>query len=288
MTPIKVFYDRRQSVEKNKSFSPSAGKPQLVVDSWLNRGLNISIERVLPVDREDFYLVHDRYHTDAVLDLRRSNGFNNTDPLIAKSLYWTNGSLLTAARYALETGETTCSPTSGFHHAEHWRTLGFCTFNGLMIAAAKLKDTLPAGKKIGILDIDMHYGNGTDQIIKQYNITHVKHYTFGGAETGSEGWLGAPRAEEWLTRLPSIVEGFNDCALVIYQAGADPHKDDPFGGALDNDQLRRRDRIVFRSLKKMNIPCVWNFAGGYQEPIQKVIDIHTSTLEECLSVTENN
>lgn len=283
---LKVFFDPRQNVENNKSFSPSAGKPALVVQEWQRKGYSVELMPVTPVTREDFYLVHDKSHVDAVLDCKRPNGFHNTLPGIAASLYWTSGSLFSAAQHALNNSVNACSPTSGFHHAESWRTSGFCTFNGLMVAAMKLRSKLPAGKKFGILDIDMHYGDGTDQIIKVHKAEHVRHYTFGGAEPMSEHWKGDPRADSWLRRLPGIVESFADCAVVIYQAGADPHTHDPFGGALNDEQLRERDRIVFGVLKRIGVPCAWNLAGGYQEPFQKVLDIHNATMEECLKVME--
>lgn len=281
---LKVFYDSKQNVEKNTSFSPSAGKPSLVVKEWQRKRYEIDISAVTPITREDFYLVHEKNHVDQILNCKRENGFNNKLPEVAQSFYWTSGSLLSAADYAISNNENTCSPTSGFHHAEWWKADGFCTFNGLMLAAVKLAGKLPPNKKIGILDIDMHYGNGTDNIIQRLKIDYVRHYTFGGAEPLSETWQGDARADRWVNRLPTIVEAFQDCALVIYQAGADPHKDDPFGGALSDAHLRERDRIVFTTLKRLGIPVVWNLAGGYQSPIQKVLDIHNATMEECLKV----
>jgi acetoin utilization deacetylase AcuC-like enzyme len=128
----------------------------------------------------------------------------------------------------------------------------------------------------------MHIGNGSENIIKRCNLDYIRHYSFGIAEKTSEDWKGGAEADAWLASLPSIVESFDDCAIVLYQAGADPHKDDPFGGALTNEQLRERDRIVFSTLRRMGIPVCWNLAGGYQEPFQKVLDIHSATIEECL------
>jgi acetoin utilization deacetylase AcuC-like enzyme len=283
MTTLKVFYDERQTVKNNPSLSPSAAKPALVVDEWKRRGFAIELAPVTPVTRDDFYLVHEKKHVDEILDCKRSNGFHNKSPEVAASLYWTSGSLVSAATFALGSGENTCSPTSGFHHAEWWKCEGFCTFNGLALAAVKLRESLPYDK-IGILDLDMHYGNGTDNIILRRGLNYVRHYTFGGAERTSEYWRGGPAADEWIKRLPGIVESFQDCAIVLYQAGADPHFEDPFGGALTDAQLRERDRIVFTTLRKLKVPCVWNLAGGYQTPIQKVLDIHSATVEECLRV----
>lgn len=277
MKTIKVFYDPRQSVAHNASFSPSAGKPEKVVAEWQKRGYPIQIAPVSPVSREDFYLVHDKQHVDDILDCKKSNGFNNTMPSVADALHWTNGSLLSAATYALASKEVTVSPTSGFHHAEYYSAMGFCTFNGLMLAAVMLKNH----GKIGILDLDMHDANGTQHIMNHLRIDHVRHYSFGTEQRTSEFWGGDERGDLWLSRLPTLVESFADCALVIYQAGADPYVEDPFGGSLSETQLRERDRIVFTGLKKLGVSVTWDLAGGYTSPFQKVLDIHNATMEEC-------
>lgn len=279
---IKVFYDARQSVANNESFSPSAGKPALVVEEWKKKGYDFSLASVSPLTREDIKEAHDPSYVDRVLDLKIENGFGNKNPAVAPALLWTTGSFSTAAAWAYTFKENTMSPTSGFHHAEFYRGGGFCTFNGLAIAAIRLKKQFP-DIKIGIIDIDHHYGNGTDNIIKKLKLDYIKHYTFGADYTNYD-WRGGQKAETWLRFLPNVVTSFKDCSIIFYQAGADPHVEDPFGGALTTAQLRKRDEIVFGELKALKIPVCWNLAGGYQEPIQKVLDIHNATMEECLKV----
>ncbi len=75
-----------------------------------------------------------------------------------------------------------------------------------------------------------------------------------------------------------------DCGLILYQAGADPHIDDPLGGWLTNAQLARRDSRVCAHAKRRGIPIAWNLAGGYQTPLQKVLDIHDNTMRECSQI----
>lgn len=79
-----------------------------------------------------------------------------------------------------------------------------------------------------------------------------------------------------------------DCDVILYQAGADPHVDDPLGGFLSTAQLRERDRLVFVTANSLGIPIAWNLAGGYQVDsgggIQSVLDIHNNTMRECVSV----
>jgi acetoin utilization deacetylase AcuC-like enzyme len=88
----------------------------------------------------------------------------------------------------------------------------------------------------------------------------------------------------WLRR--TIAE-FNaaGCDLVLYQASADMHIDDPLGGLLDSAQLRERDRLVFAGLQA---PVVWNLAGGYRGGGEvmhcPVLGDHVATLRAAMRV----
>ena len=275
---MKVFYRPEQSARNAGAFSPSAAKPALVVKDWLTRGLVRSTDVVSfePVSRADLKRAHDSDFVDGVLDLHIPNGFDNLDAAVAASLPYTNGSLLAAARHALDQRENVCSPTSGFHHACYGVAQGFCTFNGLMVTAAVLlaEDKV---RKIGILDCDQHWGDGTQDIIDRLHFgDRVVHYTPCRA-------FGRPqRAEAFLAMLPQLLTAFADCDLVLYQAGADPHINDPLGGWLTTEQLYRRDARVFDGLREMCIPVAWNLAGGYQRDdagtIRPVLTIHDNTV----------
>ena len=95
-------------------------------------------------------------------------------------------------------------------------------------------------------------------------------------------------AEGFLDQLPEIVDAFEGCDVLLYQAGADPHIDDPLGGWLTTDQLFRRDRLVFKSAQALGIPIAWNLAGGYQRDadggIEPVLAIHRNTMRACTEV----
>ncbi|MEI6269080.1 MAG: hypothetical protein WCP01_09395, partial [Methylococcaceae bacterium] len=73
----------------------------------------------------------------------------------------------------------------------------------------------------------------------------------------------------------------------LYQAGADPHIDDPLGGWMTTLQLYQRDMIVFKTAREMNLPVAWNLAGGYQRDengeLLPVLQIHDNTMKACLS-----
>ena len=99
------------------SYSPSAGKPALVIRDWLAAGLPIEVREPEPVTREKLALAHDADFVNGVLDGKRRNGFGNTLASVAASLPYTTGAMLSAAREALRNGRVACAPVSGFHHA---------------------------------------------------------------------------------------------------------------------------------------------------------------------------
>lgn len=271
MEHIDVYYSPKL-ISRPDTFSPSPAKPALVVADWREHGFAIRLIEPIPVTREQIALAHAGDFVDGVLDCVLQNGFGGYQKDVAESLPWTSGSLLYAARGALANGTVSCSPTSGFHHAGYAHNSGFCTFNGLMITALALK---AEGKvaRVGILDCDQHYGDGTDDIIKSLGIDWIRHVTAG------KGYKRSART--FLARLPDLVRGFADCDIVLYQAGADPHVNDPLGGFLTTDQLAERDRIVFAAANKLGVPVVWNLAGGYQEPVAEVLEVHRNTMAAC-------
>lgn len=274
---IPVFYDGRM-VADSKGYSPSAAKPKQVVEDWLANTLPIEIRAFNRVSIGDLGRVHSISYVDGVLGGSRANGHGNFDLDIAESCRWTVGSFTTAARYALS-NRVACSPTSGFHHASYNEAGGFCTFNGLMVAAAQLIDEGIAGT-VGILDYDFHFGNGTQDIIENVGcdddwdmIDKVPHVTHVGKEIMEPGEIER-----------SIHEMGAD--IILYQAGADQHIDDPLGGLFTTEELRNRDRRVFRYCAKHGIPIVWCLAGGYQRDasggIAPVLEIHRNTMIECV------
>jgi acetoin utilization deacetylase AcuC-like enzyme len=238
-------------------------------------GAPIEVIAPIPVTVEDLRRAHDPDYVDGILRGTQPNGFGTTDAGVAASLPFTSGAMLGAAREALRNGRVAVAPCSGFHHAHHAHAGGFCTFNGLIVAALALR---AAGdvRRVGILDFDQHYGDGTDALIRELDLDWIRHYT-AGAEYGDP-----TQAEEFLARIPALVAALGDCDVLLYQAGADPHLDDPLGGWLSTEDLAERDRRVFAAAAERGLPIAWNLAGGYQTPLRKVLDIHDNTLRACI------
>jgi acetoin utilization deacetylase AcuC-like enzyme len=140
-----------------------------------------------------------------------------------------------------------------------------------MVAALALQAERP-GLRVGILDYDYHYGNGTDDILRHVGAAGIVHVSAGA------GWLHEDQATDFLAHVAEDLEAVRGCDVVLYQAGADAHVDDPLGGFLDTNQLLERDRLVFDGLRALRIPTAWDLAGGYQEPLSAVIAIHVNTM----------
>ncbi len=261
-------------------YSPSGTKPEEVVADWSHADL-VQLEAFAPATREDLLLAHDQHYVDGVFAGTISNGHGNRNRALADSTLWTVGSMVAAARQALKS-RVACSPSSGFHHACYSSGGAFCTFNGLVVAARKL---LSEGlvNRVGILDCDWHYGNGTDDIVDQLDLRSAIYHRTSGQELFSD----SDAYFRWLSRaLENLWESNVD--LILYQAGADAHCDDPLGGLLDNDEMVRRDEIVFDFCFAKKIPVVWNLAGGYQKDelgsIEPVIALHRATMEACIKI----
>ncbi len=280
MNAIPVFYTDKLLADSG-SYSPSATKPRFVVEAWRRAGVPIDWRTVSPATVEDLCLAHHPSFVSSILAGTAINGFGNHRPDVARSLPFTAGAMLNAAGAALECG-VACAPVSGFHHAGYSTAAMFCTFNGLMVTALKLLRSKQV-KRILVLDLDQHYGNGTDEIKKTLGIgKEIVNATFGR-------WYDNPsQASQYLDRLQLAVKQSPKFDLILYQAGADLHVDDPLGGVLDSDQMRERDGIVFEAARRAGVPLAWNLAGGYQEPISKVVRIHMTTMEECVRAYVTN
>jgi acetoin utilization deacetylase AcuC-like enzyme len=280
---LPVYYTPRM-VADSASFSPSAAKPAQVVAAWRASGLAIEVVEPAAVTVDQLARAHDREHVERILACQKPNGFGNRSPEVAATLVHTSGAMLSAARRAIADGAVACAPVSGFHHAMYRTAGAFCTFNGLMVAALALHREDGVGR-VGILDYDMHVGNGTDDIIARTGAAFVVHFTAG------MHYDSPSDAARLLAELPERARAMAGCEVVLYQAGADQHVSDPLGGVLTTAELQRRDEIVFGELAALGIPVAWNLAGGYQvEPdgsIPKVLEIHENTARAALAAASS-
>ena len=137
----------------------------LVADGLRDAG-DVLLTQPAPVTEDDLRRVHSAGYIAAIKTgepraLAESQKFP-WSPELFPSVCLTGGGCLAAARQALEDG-VSAAVVSGFHHACANHGEGFCTFNGLIVAL----DALVAAGEIrtaAVLDMDLHYGNGTAQL----------------------------------------------------------------------------------------------------------------------------
>jgi acetoin utilization deacetylase AcuC-like enzyme len=257
-------------------------------------------EPVLPVD---LLRVHDPVYIEAVRTgnpraLAESQKFP-WSPELYPSVLLTNGGVLAAAKECLQAGYS-AALASGFHHSGYSHGEGFCTFNGLIVALDKLKSEGNI-KSAAILDMDLHYGNGTAQLVgsrpwvralsiygNDYldntpyrDVTVLKHQDGVNHQSAA-----LPEGCEGHTQLAimeanfSFLLGTEKPDLLLYQAGADPYFEDPYSPLkLTHEDLLARDRRVFEFAKSNQIPIAWVLAGGYTQDISKIIQVHLGTFQ---------
>jgi acetoin utilization deacetylase AcuC-like enzyme len=220
-------------------------------------------------------------------------------PELAEAVRWTNGGCITALRFALEEG-IAGNLASGFHHAHADHGEGFCTFNGLMVALERLRVEGRVRRAL-ILDMDLHYGNGTASLLPSRPWV-CQLSIFGNGYDGNRAYrdamervppdtdnawsvpvpMGTGR-EGYLERLSAALPGAIARAkpeVIVYQAGADPYREDPYSPLdLGLDDLGERDRMVFATAAAQGIPVCWVLAGGYTPDVSKVVAVHVQTAE---------
>ena len=216
---------------------------------------------------------HSPRHINAVLSGASLNGFSNNDLDYVRHSIQSCASMVAAAKAAVTGKPVVFAPVSGFHHAGFDFCGGYCTFNGLIMAVVHNK--LQA-HKVAIIDGDGHWGDGTQDIIDELKLTNINHVSLSYSSVHGNPAFALDAIKEALDLRPD---------LVIYQAGADAHYDDPYGaGYLQNDDWVARDELVFRTCKDYGIPVVFNLAGGYNG--NKTLNLHNRTFLTALRVYE--
>jgi acetoin utilization deacetylase AcuC-like enzyme len=253
-----------------------------------------------------------RVHTPAYIEavrtgqprgLAESQKFPWT-PALYPSVCLTNGACLAAAEQAL-ISRVAAALVSGFHHAHADHGEGFCTFNGLVVAADALL-AARAAARVAVLDLDLHYGNGTASlaaarpyltVLSLYGNDYMNNLVYRDVRqchhvdgpnhfsVALPAGLDGDGLQKLLgLHLPKLLSrGRPD--LLLYQAGADPYFEDPFSPlALDHAALRARDMTVFEFARSEGIPIAWVLAGGYTADVRKVVQVHLNTFEACREV----
>jgi acetoin utilization deacetylase AcuC-like enzyme len=199
------------------------------------------------------------------------------------------GGVLGAVESALRDG-VAGSLSSGLHHARYDHGAGYCTFNGLALAAAELELMTGAPKRVLILDFDAHCGGGTASLIA--NLSHVtqvdvstNRYDAYTPKTGSSLDI-VPRWQDYIATVNKRLCGAPGADLVLYNAGMDPHQYSPGGLAGVTDEiLGFREKLVFEWASHRGVPIAFVLAGGYtSDKLDQagLVGLHRLTIEAAV------
>ena len=240
-------------------------------------------------DLDAIALVHDRKYVDAYwtgnLDpkAQRRIGLPWSVELAYRTRIAVGGTLLTA-RLALAHG-LACNTAGGTHHAFPSYGSGFCIFNDLAIASRVL---LQEGlvKKILIVDLDVHQGDGTALIFRdepnvftfsmhcQINFPSIKQISDRDVPL-REGMEDDEYLRTLAAYLPDLLTEFQP-DLVLYDAGVDPHIGDRLGKlALTDAGIFRRDMQVLSTCAAQGFPVGCVIGGGYCEDMRSLVYRHS-------------
>lgn len=228
---------------------------------------------------------HDFIHLQLDRKAQRKTGFIHNAQLIQREQLLLEGTRK-CAEYALANG-IAFNSAGGTHHAYSNHGEGFCMLNDQAVAAQWLIDQKKA-KKILIIDLDVHQGNGTAEIFN--NSPNVFTFSMHGKnnyplhkeksdldvelEDGTKDSTYIYSLERSFDR---ILEQFNPDFL-FFQAGVDVLETDKLGRLhISIDGCMKRDEIVIQFAKQNALPIVICMGGGYSEEIKYIIKAHANT-----------
>jgi len=201
------------------------------------------------------------------------------------------GATIAACRAALEDGAAV-NLAGGTHHAGPDRGEGFCCLNDVAVAA-RLMQAERRARRVAIIDLDVHQGNGSAEILRHdtsvftLSIHGARNFPFrnrcsGDLDvdlpdgTGDAAYLAALDAA-----LAELAARFEPDFLV-YVAGADVYEGDRLGRlSLSVEGILERDRRVFAFARERGLPVAVALGGGYCPEIERIVDIHAATIREA-------
>jgi acetoin utilization deacetylase AcuC-like enzyme len=255
-------------------------KPRRVRDGLIEAGLVAAGDFLAPprLSREQLLLVHTPAYLDEISrpdTLARLLLLDRDHPWDARLLepfLYAAGGTVAATRLAATERLIAVNLGGGFHHAHADKAEGFCAVADVAIAIRLLQGTGDT-RRVLIVDLDYHHGNGNAQIfagdesVFTFSI-HAGNWCWITKEnnldvelppgTGDDAYLST------LTRhLPPIIERFLP-DFAVYVAGSDPYRGDLLGDFdVSEDGMLARDQFVTRELRRRGIPMTVVTAGGY-------------------------
>ena len=272
----KVLIDQKICTPRNL-FKPQRVSPALILkvhgERYYNKLVNLSLDKK---------------------EIRRI-GFPLRQELVDRSHYIIGGTIQ-GCEYALTNG-VGMNIAGGTHHAFKDHGEAFCLLNDQGIAAHYLLESKKA-HKILIVDLDVHQGNGTAALFQDnpdvftFSMHGAKNYPF--KKQASDLDIGlqndthdALYLEILKNTLPRLLKKVTP-DFIFYLSGVDILASDKLGKLGCTLQgCKQRDRFVFESCKKANIPVQVSMGGGYSKDIDVILEAHKNTFKTAQEVFFN-
>lgn len=244
-----------------------------------------------PLEEQFILDTHDAAYWQRLRDLElspseiRKTGFPLSEQLVQREVVIMNGTLQ-ASLFALEFG-IGMNIAGGTHHAFTDRGEGFCLLNDIAIAANHLLK-YKGIKKVLVVDLDVHQGNGTAQIFR--NEPRVFTFSMHGGHNypfhKEQSDLDVPLAEGTDDKtylkllgehLPKLM-GEQEPDFVFFQSGVDVLATDKLGKlGMSIAGCKERDRLVLEVCARHRIPVTVSMGGGYSKQIAHIVEAHANT-----------
>lgn len=250
------------------------------------------------VDEEHIILAHSADYWQRLKTMQlsyheiRRIGFPLSEQLIERELRIVEGTILSSLS-ALNEG-VSFNIAGGTHHSGSDWGEGFCLLNDQAIAAAYLLNKKYC-KKILIIDLDVHQGNGTAEIFKNNNrvFTFSMHcqnnFPFkkevSDLDVALPDYTGDDEYLELLAANLKMLFSREQPDFVFYLSGVDILASDKLGKlSVSENGCQERDLLVFQYCKEYKVPVQVSMGGGYSVQLRAIVDAHCNTFKQALKV----
>ncbi len=252
MTTAVYFHPYNELHEMGNKHPESPARMRTMLKAFKDSGLDEVLQyRISPEATEtDVRRVHIQDMINIVKDVPDPGFYNYVDETPLNHFSWkaalrAAGAALAATDAVIdgELNNAFCINRPIGHHSMMGTAMGFCVFNS--VAAAAMHAVKVRGlEKVAIVDIDVHHGNGTEDIFAyEPSVAMASYYQeyiypFMGNEVPRKHMLNIPVPagtdgaairkvviEQWLPFLEK-----QKPELIYISSGFDAHRDDPIGG----------------------------------------------------------
>ncbi|MEL6917372.1 MAG: histone deacetylase [Bacteroidota bacterium] len=268
-------------------------KYELLPQQLMHEGTCITDNFFEPEIPNDKYIVavHEPEYFYDLLNIKippreaRKIGFPLTEDLVERERIIADGTMK-ACEFALEYG-IAMNIAGGTHHAYTDRGEAFCMLNDQAIGARYLQ-AKGLAKKILIVDLDVHQGNGTAEIFRKdasvftFSMHGAGNYPFKKEKSDLDIALEkGTQDDEYLSiltnTLPKLIQQVQP-DFIFYLCGVDIIASDKLGTlGLSVEGCKQRDRLVLESCREHQIPVQCSMGGGYSPDIRIIVDAHANT-----------